>query len=303
MKLSNNTIHQLINLCTYWLTNLRSKIEKKDTFKNHAPLFVTGMFRSGTTLTTNILIANGFHAGPESDLLAGVGTRKNINPTGFAENYLFMDLSLYIFSKLNSWGDRPPTTKELHGFKIGEISNKDFRYFSIVNIHDDRISNKSKMKLLSNYCPHNIQDYLSNEFKVPFLIKNPHFAVMHELFISHFPKAQFLVVFRNPETTVESAKKVTPNATYELYIKYYENLIADLNTNISYFCYENLVLNPEKSITAIIQKYNLTNDKKEESKKIIDKNRAKGLTIAINTHWPEELKRIYSVLLKRAINS
>lgn len=118
-----------------------------------------------------------------------------------------MDLSLYIFSKSNSWGDRPPKTKELRGFQIGEINNKDFRYFSIVNIHDDRISNISKMKLLSNYCPSNIQDYLSNEFKVPFLIKNPHFAVMHELFISHFPKAQFLVVFRNPETAVESAKK------------------------------------------------------------------------------------------------
>jgi hypothetical protein len=63
------------------------------------------------------------------------------------------------------------------------------------------------------------------------------------------------------------------------------------------------VLNPEKSITAMIQKYNLTSDNKEESKKIIDKSKTKGLNIAINPHWPEELKRIYSVLLKRAINS
>ena len=158
------------------------------------------------------------------------------------------------------------------------------------------------MDVLRKYCPSNIHDYLAQEFHFPFVIKNPHLAVMHKLFANHFPNAKFLVVFRHPETAIASAKKITPHADYALYIDYYKNLLADENPNITFFSFENLVTQPEKSIDALIRKYDLKNDGKEKSVKLIDKKRAEGVNTEIVSSWPLDLKVMYSELLERAIN-
>ena len=84
-------VNQLINRIFYLLWQLKRRPVKNadPAVTATAPLFIGGMFRSGTSLVTKLLIDSGFDAGPENHLLQPIGFRKTLNPNGFFENYLF----------------------------------------------------------------------------------------------------------------------------------------------------------------------------------------------------------------------
>lgn len=116
--------YHLINLFSYWLYLFFNLFRKSNSVSNKkvAPLIITGMFRSGTTITASLLQLLGFHAGPKDHLLGAIGPRKSLNPEGFLENYPFMDLSMYVFYLTNSYGDAPPEKDQLEKLNLPQYA-------------------------------------------------------------------------------------------------------------------------------------------------------------------------------------
>jgi hypothetical protein len=303
MDKKNKWPYQLINQFTYW-TYL---IVRKRTVSNsavetlHSPLWITGLFRSGTSLTAQIIKELGGDLGPDSHLLKGIRFRKELNPDGFFENYLFMDWSLQVFQDLNSWGHLPPSVHKVESYHQN-INAKEFAYNSIVKYHDDRISNLNKVKVLQRFSGLNLDQYLKKHFQGRITIKNPHFAVLFPILNKKWPKSTFLVVFRNPDDTISSAKQVTATADYKLYCKYYEGLLNDTESNQLYLDYDQLLSFPKQSVEALASHLKLDKVNLETPLKLIDPKRAKhrGST---KGNWTKEVQFIYNSMQKRAINS
>ena len=297
-------LHHLANLLTYRWTLLNSTVNQGDQLKvnrNISPLWVTGLFRSGTSVTTRILSELGFDLGPERHLLKGRGSRANWNRNGFYENFLFMDWSLSVFEALDSWGHAPPTEEKVRNYNINELDYKKYVYQSIVEIHDDRISNVNKINALKHYSPKTANKYLEEQFKAPLAIKNPHFSVLSGILTKYWPRSSFLVVFRNPDATISSAQKVTPAAGYSLYINYYSRLLEKKNTQVSYFSYDNLIRDPEGSINALVEQFQLSAPSKQVLE-IVDPGLYHHRQEQKNCEWPDALRSIYSRMQARVIN-
>ncbi|MFT6923814.1 MAG: hypothetical protein ACJA1C_002834 [Crocinitomicaceae bacterium] len=297
----NKPFYHFINLCTYWLYLIVRKKTKKNTVtdKEDQPIWITGLFRSGTSLTTRILSILGVDLGPEEHLLKAKGSRELLNPEGFQENYLFMDWSLKVFRDLDSWGHAPPSHASVEAYD-NKIDAKAFAYHSIVEIHDDRISNVDKLKAIRNSSPSNFEAYLSEYFKPPFAIKNPHFSILFPILQRQWANSKFLVVFRNPDDTIASAKKVAPTADYSLYLEYYSRLLeSDLDA--IYFSYDALIDHPEKSIKALALALKLDASGAEQAVGLVNANRSgnKGTT---KGDWPQSIQFVYDEMNKRAIN-
>lgn len=295
-KAPNNIIHHLFNKSTYYKTISNSNIEPNNTNPDEiSPLWITGMFRSGTSITTRILKEMGMDLGPEQDLLQAKGERAKLNPNGFYENYLFMDWSLVVFDQLNSWGDNPPAIASVKTFDNGVIKYEQFVYDSIVNIHDDRISNKDKSRILKQYFSGNLAQYLKDNFKGKITVKNPHFSVLFPTLDQLFPKGKYLVVFRNPANTVQSAKKVSPNANFELYHQYYVNIVN--HPNAIFFNYDKLIASPKESISQLASHLNLSCNIEQLVSLIKKQNTAFETEII-----PQHVLNLHEVLIKKAIN-
>lgn len=295
-RVPNNIFEHFYNKLTYNKTISNANIISNNVdAKNLTPIWITGLFRSGTSITARLINQMGVDLGPESDLLKARGIREPLNPNGFFENYLFMDWSLMVFDKLNAWGDNPPNLQQVKAFNNDSISYKDFVYNSIVNIHDDRISNKEKSEVLKKYFSGNLDQYLIDTFESKFAIKNPHFCVLYPLLDKLFPNGKYLVVFRNPSDTIKSALQVSPKANYELYQQYYTDIIH--HQNAIFLDYDQLISTPEKSIEALSKKLNLSCNSKELSSII---NR-KEQTIKTN-NAPKELLDLYKQLKEKALN-
>jgi hypothetical protein len=297
MKVKNNIIEDLINRLTYFYILLTKK-EINITSANNdiCPLWVSGMFRSGTTITTQILEKIGMDLGPTNHLLKAKGQRAKLNPNGFYENYLFMDWSLMVFNKLDSWGDNPPAIDSLKLFNNDSIKYKEFVYNSVVNIHDDRISNRNKASVLSKYFSGNFPQYLNDNFNGKIAIKNPHFSVLYTALDEIFPKGKYLIVFRNPTDAIRSAKQVTPNANYNLYVKYYSDIINHPNSLL--FNYDELINDPEKSIISLSKTLNLNDNINEAIQLISVSKKLKS----DNDIVPQEVNELYLRLKEKAIN-
>jgi flagellin-specific chaperone FliS len=298
---SNYRIYHLINFLTYQLTKLVAKKAKRIN-ESSSPIWVTGMFRSGTSLTTNILMHLGVDLGPKQHLLRAKGERKRLNPDGFFENYLFMDFSLYIFHKTNSWGDNPPDSKKLDRITIDTMDYKDFIHYSIVAIHDDRISNLNKLLILRKYYPANLKSYLKDHFTPPFAIKNPHFAVLVPILQKEWPDSKFLVVFRSPDAVIDSAKQITKHADYSLYICYYSMLKVKAPNACIYFSYDHLIQRPHESITALARVFQRNGNDISSAVKLIRPGEGSELRQNQIKKWPEELTNLYTYMLSKAIN-
>jgi hypothetical protein len=297
----NKPFYHFINLCTYWLYLIVRKKMKKNTAtdKEDQPIWITGLFRSGTSLTTRILSTLGVDLGPEDHLLKAKGSRESLNPDGFQENYLFMDWSLKVFRDLEGWGHAPPSHSSVEAYE-NEIDDKAFAYHSIVDVHDDRISNVKKLKALRNNSPTNFESYLLESFKPPFAIKNPHFSILFPLLQRQWANSKFLVVFRNPNDTIASAKKVAPTADYSLYFEYYSRLLeSDLDS--IYFSYDALIDHPEKSIKALALALKLDASGAEQAVRLVNPKRSgnKGTT---KGDWPQSIQFVYDEMNKWAIN-
>lgn len=67
-------------------------------------VFVVGMFRSGTSITSKILMQSGLNFGPHWRLLKARGPLKMLNPDGFFEDFLFIQLPFYWCDLMNKSG-------------------------------------------------------------------------------------------------------------------------------------------------------------------------------------------------------
>ncbi|MGB3591792.1 MAG: sulfotransferase domain-containing protein [Nonlabens sp.] len=296
-KGSNSLIEDIINRVTYLLAVVGNPVFRTaleiDTTSN--PLWVTGLFRSGTTITTRIIEDLGFDLGPKNHLLKAKGSRRKLNPDGFYENYLFMEWSLYLFVKINSWGDIPPEKTKVINLKYHHLSYKEFVFNAIVSIHDDRLSNFQKLKLLRRFHPYNLGEYLKNRFTDRPAVKNPHFIPLQPLLDRFWPNGKYLVTFRNPVDWLLSAKKVSPRVNYELYSSYYTRVLD--HPQVIFLDYDNLVLNPKKSVLLLAQSLNV----REYDSSVVDKINP-SCKNSSQKEVPQTLKILYNNLQHLAIN-
>lgn len=288
----NSLSAHLINLITLQLTRL-SFMPYKTIRKTQAPpLLVCGIFRSGTSITTNILSQAGFDAGPKDHLLQAT----SINPDGYFENYFFMDLSRYLFQLTNSYGDNPPDTAAVEKIEVKNLRNDAFRKFTLLKIHDDRVKNINKMRVLRKASVHHMQAYLSHCFGERPLIKNPHFSVLEAFFKKVFPDSKRLVVFRNPTDWKYSAQMVSDKSNEALYDRYYQHYLDSNDARIVFFNYDQLLNDPQGSIEKLLDALEIKNaDAGALSKLVRKKDKAPSNEVLLTAS--------YSELLKRAINS
>jgi len=298
-------IYHLINLFTYWLYLFFNLFRKSNSVNNKkvAPLIITGMFRSGTTITASLLQLLGFHAGPKHHLLGAMGPRKSLNPEGFLENYPFMDLSMYIFYLTNSYGDSPPEKAAIEKLSLSGIRDSDAAKFSLLKIHDSRISNLNKINALFNFNFSQPQLYLNNCFNHKSFIKNPHFAPLYCFFKKLFPDSKFLVVFKHPVNAVKSAKKVSVNSDYILYCKYYDQLIAQHQVNganVFFFSFDELVKQPEVSLKKLAELVGISD---YDEKKIVSSIKKPVELVSEADPIPESALCAYNYMLSHSINN
>ena len=303
LRYSNSSFfYHLINRCTYLcFLILKIFIRPKNPVQTVNPLIITGLFRSGTTITARIIKDLGYSAGPDSHLLKAIGSRKALNPEGFLENHFCMELSMYLFYKTNSWGDAPPSKDSVEGLKLSEADNNKMAAFSLMKIHDDRISNINKLKTQLQGSAVHPEIYFNSHFSDKSFLKNPHAAVLFPYFKKLFPQSKVIVVFRNPFDAVNSAKKVTPFANYELYNSYYEEMRSEFsngNKNILFFSFDNLIQKAENSVQQLGRSLNLqTSDFKYS---YLHKHEITGLTKT--NEVPSLTMEIYNFMLTNCIN-
>jgi hypothetical protein len=290
----NKLSAHLINLITLQLARLSFHPYKKilPEKKQTPPLLVSGIFRSGTSITTNILSNAGFDAGPPEHLLQAT----SINPDGYFENYFFMDFSRYLFHLTNSYGDNPASKETLEKIEPEKLRDDDFRKFTLLKIHDDRVKNINKLRVLRKVSVHHMHAYLSNCFGEHPVIKNPHFSVLEPFFQKIFPGAKRLVIFRNPSDWKRSAQVVSEKSNETLYDQYYNYYLQSKEEGIIFFNFDELLKDPATSIQKLLQALEIKNADAEELGRLVRKKDKPVSDEAL-------LTTSYSELLKRAVNS
>ncbi len=246
-------INSFINRLFYRLWQLKHRpVKNADAaVEAAAPLFVGGMFRSGTSLVTQLLMESGFDAGPGNHLLQPIGFRKALNPDGFFENYLFMEWSM-LYMKLHgvngASANEPPRWKTIMEMNIPE---KEFARFCILENSDDRISNKNKVDVLKNYSTTNLDQYIQQKFGADPVIKNPHFTLFFNIMFQHWPHSKLLLVFQNPQQALNSVNSKMLPVDPLLYKRYYEPALNANDPRIAFFSLEQLFADPEGSLQAL----------------------------------------------------
>lgn len=297
----NKWYHRLYNnYCLKQLLADRELFTDSPEVSGQRPLFVTGFFRSGTSLTTRLLHVLGMDLGPENHLLLAKNERAELNPNGFFENYIFMETSLYAFSKLNSWGHLPPVPEAVEQLEFDSNDRKQFAEYTLCGIHDDRISNKNKIDALKNYDLLSLNTYLEKRFKYPYAVKNPHFAVLSRFLLKKWPQAKFLVCFREPSSAIASAAKITPLLDEKVYVRYYSELIQLPSDKVIFFSHEHLMESPENSLNALVKAFNLNAAKIPDTMAIL--NPALHRHKTKNETKDKAVKELYNVLMSNAIN-
>lgn len=267
-------------------------------------LWVLGMFRSGTSLTSQILKELGYDFGNENDLIKPIGVLRNLNPNGFFENFIFVEYSRYFLIKTGKKGDDPPKVNEKYDVSFEDVDFKQLVYFSLFQINDDRVTLFNKYRAFRKLSKHGINKYLEKNFTSNAAIKNPSLSFYYSQLSNHFPNSNYLIIFRNPDSVLKSSKILTSENTYELYNIYHEHFLnLKNNSNIIYFSYDNLINYPADSIECLSKALNLKIDKFKLNNaiSIIDNHllRNKPDNLYLNH---EKTKSIYNELLKLSIN-
>lgn len=263
------------------------------------PLFVTGFFRSGTSLATHVLSELGMDIGPREHLLQSRGTRSALNRDGFFENYLFMDASLYCFDKLNAWGHIPPVAQDVKRLDFSKEDAERFPWFSVCAVHDDRISNKNKVMVLKNYGLLSLDRYLADQFRFPMAIKNPHFSVLSGWITKKWPDSRFLVCFRNPFDAIASAAKITSQLNEDIYCRYYEDFFSLPSGQVLFFSYDRLMEEPVKSISVLADHFDLNKAAISDALKLVDAGQHRFMS---DQKCSEKTENLYRELIKRSAN-
>lgn len=297
----NKWYHRLYNdYCLRKVLANRELFIDNSEISKEKPLFVTGFFRSGTSLTTRLLSVLGMDLGPENHLLLAKNERAVLNPEGFFENYIFMEMSLMAFSKLNSWGHIPPDASVAAQLKFDEKDREQFAEYTLCGVHDDRISNKNKMDALKNFDVLSLNTYLEKKFKYPYAVKNPHFSIFSSFLLRKWPEAKFLVCFREPSSAIASAAAITDLLDEKVYLRYYSELVKLPSEKVIFFSHAKLMESPESSLKALAEALDLDKNKIPLALSVLNPSlhRHKENTAPKD----EKVKEIYELMLSKAIN-
>lgn len=271
-------------------------------------LVVQGMFRSGTSLTCDVIKSLGVDFGPEKYLIQPVGKAKKLNPKGFFENYFFTSLSYYIHFLTGSKGDDPAEEIEIEKVNFRNFNWEDFVFHNLVTINDRRVEWRYKVEMFKELFDNGWEAFISNNFTSPFGVKVPMLALYSVLMKELFPNAVFLVVFRNPKAVLKSVESISSSSSYELYYRYNHSLLnlekKLPKDKIFYLSYDMLI--KETSLTV----NNLTAFIESEFKVVPDLERAKG-KIDVNLirnspqdsveEMPNNISTLYDSLKKKAL--
>jgi hypothetical protein len=270
------------------------------------PVWVLGMFRSGTSLVCDVLLSLGADFGKKENWLQPVGVLKDLNPNGFFEDYIFAEYSRYILHKLNSWGDNPPDLKLVEKLDWNDVEIDKMIDFSFHVTKEDRITFEQKIKTFKTLCKLGLNLYVSKEIaaKNPY-IKIPMLTLLTPMLIRNWPKSKFLVVFRNPDSVVKSSQILSKKSDYQLYHKYYAHLIDLYKSRKDFYfiSYDNFIEKPEESAAQLVNCLRLSSDKINEASQKIDKKLFRNKpNEGNNSSWPEEVTVLYKEMMNLAIN-
>ena len=275
--------------------------EKSLAGKQH-PVWLCGMFRSGTSVMAKQLAVLGLDPGNKKHLLGNSAQHQQTGVDGFYENFLFMDLSVYMLRKLNAAGDRPSVRKDLGLLTWDVLTNEELIRMSVFEIMDQRISLKKKVEIFRHYGVSNIVSYLENNFIGRPMIKNPHISLLIPLFESKWKNSVFIVMVREPEKVVSSALAVTPASSYGLYCDFLSHFRTEFSDNLIFFSYDHLVADPVSSLSVLTQALSLKSDKINEAAQIIQKPSAEK-KVQLNNDRKKEAYDLYEYLLSKCINN
>ena len=266
------------------------------------PTWVLGMFRSGTSMITNMYVNLGYNLGPKYQQIRATGNLRHLNPSGFFEDFIFVDLARYFLNLLKRNGQNPPTKDEVAKLYWDDFSIKEFIYYSLVNLNDDRVSTINKIKCYIQLIKYGLDGYMNSKGFQP-IIKSPMLSFFYSLMQHKWPESKYIIIFRHPHATLKSSESLTRNASSELYCSYHRFLLDACETlpNVIYLSYDHMIRNPDQTYRLIgniegipfetVRKLNKDLIKKELIRNIPSKN---GLN--------NSALDIYNLLCDRAIN-
>jgi hypothetical protein len=219
------------------------------------PVWIIGMFRSGTSFLCQLLNDSGVSFGRKSFLLQPMGQLKDLNPKGFFEDFIFAEISRYLLFKMKRSGDNPPTDEESLRASLNSIDINEMIKMSFFKIREDRISFKNKIFAFMFLKIFGLNYYLKRLFENPLAVKIPLLSFFHSELIKYWPRSKFIVIFRHPSSVIESAKRLTNSSDSNLFIRYNSGLIRLANCytpeQVLYISYDDLIYQPEKPLTVL----------------------------------------------------
>lgn len=214
------------------------------------PIWILGMFRSGTSFLSNVLYDAGLDFGKPKYLLQAQGKLKDLNPKGFYEDFVFAEISRLILNNINKSGENPPKTKDVNKTFFDTIDINRLILFSYFYVGEDRISFQNKLSAYFDLKLSGITGYLHKNFRKRFAIKIPLLTFFHRDLLKFWPNSRFIVVFRNPDSVIKSSKILTDKANVDLYSDFYQHLLEmEVNTDkIIYVSYDHFLKDPTDTV-------------------------------------------------------
>ncbi|NEO98885.1 MAG: sulfotransferase [Symploca sp. SIO2E9] len=213
------------------------------------PIIITGIYRSGTTLTTSLVEKIGVDMGPENHKCRGSGELGNLNPEGFQENFLINDLGRYILHFAGGSGVRLPNEVKVCSIDLHSLSDADFAYYSEAELNDDRIAPKVRREVLRHYGVSRLNQYFCDYFDTScWGFKDVHCGVYMPVYLKMWSGSKFVCVVREPSSFLKSALNLSGGASINTWVDYYHRAIQfEENAQIYWVIYESL-LNREKEV-------------------------------------------------------
>lgn len=297
----NRKIKKLINK---YAPEYKSREIKPD--KNVQPIWILGMFRSGTSLVCDIMKAMDAKFGDDSHLLQAKGVLKDLNPNGFFENFIFAEYSRYFFHLLKSAGDNPPLIEDVERLEWKDVDIERMIHYSFNVIKDDRISFNDKLSAYESLCRRGLNNYIIEKIAVENpCVKIPMMSFLTPLILKNWPASKFLIVFRNPDSVIKSSQVLSKKSDFGLYLKYYCHLIAfsESHENVFFISYDKLLENPEYSVQQLAKALDLNGNKIQIATSKIDHSLFRNKpNDSQDRVWPEKVSDIYETMLRKAIN-
>ena len=221
--------------------------------RSRPPFIVTGIYRSGTSVASRITQSLGIDFGPKEHFLQPVGKIANLNPEGFEENFFFDHLGHFLLRSAGGNGLSPPSADVMRAMDIGALRDEDFWYFCTSAHRDDRIMSSVYDEFFYRYNISNIDAYIEDRFeKCTWGFKDVHAGFYSETIDRRWDGASRLVMFRDPESFLRSAKNIARKVTIDPWIQYYTRVLDDLDTDRTLLVsYDQLKERPDKIIAGI----------------------------------------------------